>query len=276
MKVGQHCFNDYGALSFVVARPNPWEPFQWADQLLDPTAYPAAALVPHVIFASPAAWLHAPLLGLFGYLLALTIAVFTPAVWASRGSRGLERVVVFVALGAAAIPAWVVIDRANSTGFVAPIALAFLVALRRRRWGLVAIMVVLAAMVKPQFAVLAVALFAARQWRMSGIALGGMVISNLVGVPAVVAGFSRNSRTVDPQHPQLQQFVLNACRAVQRVLWEGRPLGYVPDGFLAGPRSLIGAIVLVVVVVCVLALGRRISPVTVGIALQPTPALYPH
>ncbi|MGO9732275.1 hypothetical protein [Mycobacterium sp.] len=30
-----------------------------------------------MIFVLPAAWLHAPRLGLFGYLLALTIAVFT-------------------------------------------------------------------------------------------------------------------------------------------------------------------------------------------------------
>src|SRR5262249_22599064 len=95
------------------------------------------------------------------------------------GARGLERLVVFVALGAAAIPAWMTIDRGNSVGFVVPIALVFLVALCRRRWGLVAIMVVLAALVKPQFAVLAVALFAARQWRLGGLAVAGGVISNL-------------------------------------------------------------------------------------------------
>jgi len=29
---------------------------------------------------------------LFGYLLALTIAVLSPAVWAARGTQGLERV----------------------------------------------------------------------------------------------------------------------------------------------------------------------------------------
>ena len=117
-KLGRHCFNDYGMFALVGVLPNPWEPYR--------TAYPAGGLVPLMIFASPAAWLHAPRLGLFGYLLALTIAVFTPAVWAARGARGLERVVVFVALGAAAIPAWVVIDRGNSVGFVAPIALVFL------------------------------------------------------------------------------------------------------------------------------------------------------
>ena len=70
------------------------------------------------------------------------------------------------------------VDRGNSTGFVVPIALVFLVALCRRRWGLVAVMVVLAALVNPQFAVLAVVLFAARQWRLGGLAVAGVVISN--------------------------------------------------------------------------------------------------
>jgi len=72
----------------------------------------------------------------------LTIAVLSPAVWAARGARGLERIVVFVACGAAAVPVWTVIDRANSVGLLAPIGLVFLVALCRQRWGLVAVMVV--------------------------------------------------------------------------------------------------------------------------------------
>jgi len=51
--------------------------------------------------------------------------------------------------------------------------------------------------------------------------------------------------------------------------------GTVPDGFLSGPRSLIGYAVLVLVVVSVLALGRRIPSVTVGIALLATASLFP-
>ncbi len=68
---------------------------------------------------------------------------------------------VFVACGAATTPARTVVNGGNPVGFVAPIALVFLVALCRQRWGPVTTMVVLAALVKPQFAVLAVALFAA-------------------------------------------------------------------------------------------------------------------
>ena len=146
-----------------------------------------------------------------------------PAVWAARGARGLERVVVFVALGAAAIPAWAVIDRGNSAGFVVPIALVFLVALRRRRWGLVTIMVVLAALVKPQFAVLAVALLAARQWRWGGLALAGVAISNL----AAYLLWPRDFPETIPQsiHNLFHYgtFVRGACRTAERVLWQSAP-----------------------------------------------------
>ncbi len=51
--------------------------------------------------------------------------------------------------------------------------------------------------------------------------------------------------------------------------------GKIPDGFLAGPRSLIGYAVLVLVVVSVLALGQRITPVMVGIVLLATATLFP-
>jgi hypothetical protein len=277
MKVGRHCFNDYGMFALVGVLPNPWEPYG--------TAYPAGGLVPLMIFASPAAWLHAPRLGLFGYLLALTIAVFTPAVWAARGARGLERVVVFVALGAAAIPAWVAIDRGNSVGFIALIGLVFLVALRRGRWGLVTMMVVLAALLKPQFVVLAVALFAVRRWRMGGIAVVGAVISNLAAFllwprdfPDTIAESIRNAHEYASSLPILVG-INNVSFANGVLLIPDQIMrmkqGYVPIGFLAGPRSLIGSVVLVVIVGCVLALGRRIPPVMVGIALLCTASLFP-
>jgi hypothetical protein len=53
------------------------------------------------------------------------------------------------------------------------------------------------------------------------------------------------------------------------------PNGVVPGGFLAGPRSVIGYAVLVLVAVSVVALGRRIPPVMVGIVLLSTASLFP-
>ena len=193
---------------------------------------------------------------------------------------------VFVALGAAAIPAWAVIDRGNSTGFVVPIALVFLVALRRRRWGLVTITVVLAALVKPQFAVLAVALLAVRQWRLGGLALAGVAISNLAAYLLWPRDFPE---TITQSIHNLYHFSSSfAGLTDMRNISFGRALLLIPDivkvyqtgnkiphGFLAGPRSLIGYAVLVLVVVSVLALGRRIPPVMVGIVLLATATLFP-
>ena len=307
-QIGRHCFGDYETTVGQGIRPNPWEPYPmslpWGNYQPDVNQYPAAALVPHLLFGLPAQWLGAPRLGLIGYLLVLTLAVLTPAVWAARGARGLERVVVFVALGAAAVPAWQVIDRGNSVGFVVPIALVFLVALRRRRWGLVAIMVILAALIKPHFAVLAVALFAARQWRLGGIAVVGVVISNLAAYllwprdfPETIVqtihnvnGGGGSSQARHDAVPYFQHLVSwnngsfgrgllfipdTINQTVQRADAIGRKLGYIPDGSFEGPRSQIGFVVLVVVVVCALALGRRIPPVMVGIVLLATASLFP-
>jgi hypothetical protein len=288
-KVGRHCFGDYALPVSLGMRPNPWELFPLPPDFKPaPNNYPAAGMVPEVIFGLLGEWLGAPRLGLFGYLLVFTIAVFSPAVWAARGARGLERIVVFVACGIAAIPAWMVIDRGNLVGFVVPIALVFLVALCRRRWGLVTIMVVLAALVKPQFAVLAVALFGARQWRLGGIAVAGVAISN-------IAAFALWPRDFPQTITQSIRGVLGyanggsggAVVATSNMSF-GKALFMVPDGikaletggtlpgdFLAGPRSLSGYAVLVLVVVCVVALGRRIPPVMVGIVLLATASLFP-
>ncbi|MGO9153723.1 glycosyltransferase family 87 protein [Mycobacterium sp.] len=273
VQIGRHCFSDYAITVDEGMRPNPWGPYPtflpWDNYQAGWVNYPAAALVPQLLFAVPAKLLGAPQLGLIAFLLALTIAVLAPAFWASRGARGLERVVVFVVLGAAAMPAWAVIDRGNSVGFLAPIALFFLLALRRERWGLVTIAVVLAALLKPQFAILAVALFASRQWRLGGIAVGGAVISNL----AAYLLWPRD-------------FPLNVVQSIKGVLgYGGSPYAVTSPynvSFASGlfhitnrVVPLFGYSVLIVSVVCILGLGRRIPPVMVGIALLATATLFP-
>jgi hypothetical protein len=290
MKVGRHCFSDYAMPVSYGMRPNAWEPYTvytHSGFRVAHNNYPAAGVVPEVMFGFLGKWLAAPRLGLLGYQLVLTIACLSPAVWAARGARGLERVVVFVVCGAAAVPAWMVIDRGNSVGFMVPAALVFLVALCRRRWGMVAIMVVLAALVKPQFAVLAVALFAARQWRWGGIAVVGVVVSNLAAYLLWPRDFPRTimqsvHNAVDYTNGTFQAVVGNSNVAFGKGLLAAPDAikaretgGTIPDGFLAGPRSLLGYAVLVLVVVSLLALGRRIPPVMAGIVMLATASLFP-
>jgi hypothetical protein len=285
--IGRHCFSDYSMVVKAVLRPDPWAPYP----LLPPhplvrMQYPAAGMIPHLLFGLLGKLLGAPRLGLIGYLVALTMSVLSPAVWAARGARGLERVVVFVALGAAAVPAWAVIDRGNSTGFLVPIALVLLVGLCRRRWGLVTIMVVLAALVKPPFAVLAVALFAARRWRWGGLALAGIVVTNVAaylawpgGFPGTIRESIHNFRDFSGSNPLL--FSGRNVSFSRALLWIPDNLkaaqtgGKIPEDFLIGPRSVIGYVVLLAVVLSVLALGRRIPPVMAGIVLLVTATLFP-
>jgi hypothetical protein len=286
--IGKHCFSDYNLTVSWAMRPNPWAPYPlfWPPdyQPAHPN-YPAATMMPQLVFGVLAKWLSAPQLGLWGYLLALAIAVFTPAVWAARGARGVERLVVFVACGLVAIPAWMVLDRANSVALLAPIGLVFLVALCRRRWGVVAIMVVLATLIKPQFVVLAVVLFAARQWRMGGVAIAGAVASSLAAYllwprdfPATIAQSIHS--TLNYGSPGLAVGFRNVSfgRALLLIpdgIKAAQTGGKIPEGFLAGPRSLAGYAALLIIVVSVLALGRRIPPVLSGIVLLASASLFP-
>jgi hypothetical protein len=287
-RIGHHCFSDYGLIVGEGMRPNPWHPYPF---YLPPeftpahNNYTAAAMMPPLIFGFLGKWLHTPQLGLLAYLFALTIACLTPAVWAARGARGPERVLVFVALGVAAIPAWMAIDRGNSVGFLVPIGLAFLVALCRQRWGPVAIMVVLAALIKPQFVVLAVALFAARQWRLGGLAVGGAVISNVAAYllwprdfPATILQSISNTEGFGSWQSLIGVGNVSFARGV---LWffdaskKQETAGTIPEGFFAGPRLVMGYVVLVLVVVAVVALGRRIPPVMAGVVVLSTASLFP-
>ncbi len=287
-RVGRHCFSDYSLVVSFGMRPDPWDPFVLPNLKTAINNYSAAGLLPHMLFGSFGNWLHNPRLGLMGYLLALTAACVTPAVWAAWGSRGLEQVVVFLALGVVAIPTWTAIDRGNSVGFAVPVMLTFLLALRRRRWGLAAAMVVVAALVKPQFVVLAVALFAARQWRWGGVSLAGAFITNLAAYllwpqsfPSTVfqsihntVGFggpgSSASRT-DLYNMSFAEGLLMIPDDIKA----GETGGNIPNSFIAGPRSVLAYIVLIVVVAGVLALGRRLPPVMAGIALLPAACLFP-
>ncbi|MDT7765002.1 MAG: hypothetical protein QOC63_4422 [Mycobacterium sp.] len=295
MQIGRHCFSDYPVIGSLAMRPNPWEPY-WLPLAGDGyrplrNEYPAAAMVPFLLLWSLGRWLGSPQLGLVIALTVLAIAVLTPAVWAARGARGLERVVIFVACGAAAAPAWMVIDRGNSVGLVAPIALVFLVALCRRRWGIVAIMVVLAALVKPQFAVLAVALFAARQWRLGAAAVSGAAITNLGAYllwprdfPGTIGQSIHNAagegswRLISSPLAAFSAHNVSFANGLSysvRKAFAAVGADGISDGFLNRAGSLVGFAILVVVVGSVVALGRRIDPVMAGIALLPTASLFP-
>ena len=285
MKVGRHCFGDYAMEADQALRPNPWggSPIFVPPGLPLHNPYPPASMVPHLIFALLGKWVGAPRVGLFGYLLVLIIAVLSPALWASRGARGLERVVIFVACGVLAIPAWSVIDRANSVGFVVPIALVFLVALCRQRWVLAGEHGGAGRAVKTTIRHTGHRIVAARRWRVGGIAVVGGLVGNLAAYalwprdfPGTIALSLRYALGYGAFYAKTGMLNTSFGKGIfmipDAIAGHGQA---APYGFLEGPRSLIGYAVLLVVVMSVLVLGRRIAPVMAGIALLATASLFP-
>ncbi|GAB3015117.1 DUF2029 domain-containing protein [Mycobacterium bourgelatii] len=287
-RIGRHCFSDYAMIATAGVQPKP------ADYLiaLPPDYRPTAmgtwapARLPYMLFAFPAHLLGVPRLGLVTYLVGLAAAVLSPAIWAARGAQGLERIVVFVALGVAAIPGWGALDRGNSTGFIVPIALVFLVSLIRQRWGLVTLMVILAVLIKPQFAVLGAVLLAARQWRWAGIGIVGVAISNVFafllwpqGFPGTIMQSIHNivefNNSFGGLHDTRNVSFGRALMLIPDSIKSYQTGGKIPGDFLAGPRTMVGFAVLVVVVIAVLSLGRRIPPPMVGIVLLATATFSP-
>jgi hypothetical protein len=287
VRIGKHCFADYAIVGTLAVRSNPWDvywlPVPGRGLLRFPIEYPAAALVPYRFFWTLGHWLGTPQIGLVIVLTILAVALLLPAIWASRGARGLERIVVFVVCGVIAVPVWATIDRGNSVGLVTPVALLFLLALSRRRWGLVAITVVLAATVKPQFAVLVIALFGARKWGMAAAAVVGVVVTNLAAyllwprdLPATIgqslrnlSGSATSTTTIwDPRNVSLANSLI---LPVRKLAVGDSSL----DEFFDSAGWAVGVVFLVLVVAAVVILGRRIDPVMAGIALMATASLSP-
>jgi hypothetical protein len=133
--------------------------------------------------------------------------------------------------------------------------------------------------------VLVVALFAARQWRWGGIAIAGAAIPNLTAYflwpqdfPETIAQSIHNARGYGFFYQQMSYPNISFGKVLLTIPDQLKALetgGMVPNGFLAGPRALIGYGILALVVAAVVALGRRVPPVMVGIALLATASFFP-
>lgn len=287
--VGGHCFTDYLLAKTFAMQNNPWDP------LGPPTRfgnnYPPASMLPHFLFGHLGQLFGQPRLGLTAYLAALTGAVLSPAIWAASSTRGLTRRMLFVSIGAAATPVWMTVDRGNSTGFVVPIMLVYLIALSRKQWTIVAMMVVLAALVKPQFALMGVALLAARQWRLSALAATSGVIASLLAYllwphnfPATIV---QSMRVIlgywDSATPSIYSNPMNRYNAsfvkgiflIPDALKAQENSGVAPEDYLGEMRTVVGFAIPTIIAITLLVLGKRTPPLMAGIVLLPTAALFP-
>jgi len=177
--IGNHCFSDfYSLLNDVKNRRI------LSDGYAIPALYPPSGLLPYVAIVNLQELLgwH-PRLWLIFFLLAGTLAVSVPAIYAARRAKNQSPLLVLFALGPASLPALMVLDRGNGLMFVIPLLLAYGVYARSHQYNVAALFLALAVSQRPQFLLAFVLLIGLRQWR--ALFLGVAASASLLG-----AGFA--------------------------------------------------------------------------------------
>lgn len=180
--IGNHCFSDFYSLLRDVN--------QGLASLygsVNPALYPPTGLAPYVAISGLhdlAGWSSRVWLILF--LVAGTIAVSVPAIYAALHLKTQPRLLVLFALGPASLPALMVLDRGNGVMFTIPLLLAFGVLAREHRYDTAAVCLALAVSQRPQFLLAFVLFVGLRQWRSLIVGLvssGAIVLSSFLFWP---------------------------------------------------------------------------------------------
>ena len=200
--LGVHCFGDYAGQVLTARHDFGLPDFDLTKHpyLADATQaynslYTPVGQLPHVA----SALLISAGLGVkatfYLYAALLLIAAAAPAIWlAWLWRRSAFALIPLVLLGVAALPVISVIDRGNSAGFVVPFLLGFALFAGKDPPWLAPGFVVAAALVRPQFILLALALIALAKWRqaMASVAAfaGITVVSFAVTAGGIADGLS--------------------------------------------------------------------------------------
>lgn len=183
--LGVHCWGDWAAIQV--------DSFD-AEGSSAEAVYPLSARILRLPFMGLNA-LAGPLPTLIVFLAVSLICLLVPACWAARAARPAYRPVVLTVLGAATVPVLMVLDRGNILALAVPFCFLAVLGLVRDRPWMVVLGTVVAASVKPQFALLAFGLVALRRWRPAVItALGSVAV---VVLPYLVYGGKALERVTD-------------------------------------------------------------------------------
>jgi len=110
------------------------------------------------------------------FIFLLLVAAAAPALWlAWQWRRSPFFVVPLIVIGVAAVPVIAVVDRGNSAGFIIPLLLGFALFAGKDPPWMAPGFVTAAALLRPQFILLALALVALQRWRQALAAVAAFV-----------------------------------------------------------------------------------------------------
>ncbi|MBU3701571.1 MAG: hypothetical protein FGM58_05945, partial [Acidimicrobiia bacterium] len=169
--IGSHCFGDFYAVRAVLLEPSAW------DNRIGGIPYLPVAMWPNVL-ARKLEMLGLGTRGSLVFFLVLVVtAVLVPAIWAAWKLRHrFPPGVVFALAGGMTLPVFSIFDRANVTGFVVPLILAFIVTLRRGPAWVAPVALIGIVMIRPQFLALGALLLVVGRWRHLLYAIEGAVV----------------------------------------------------------------------------------------------------
>ena len=175
--IGVHCFGDFQLPRAFLGEDSPWDPVYPAPGAVPaPNPYTATAMAPH-LFARAIEWVGAGHQGsMVAYLILLAAALLAPALWATLGRPRPRDWVPLLLIGVASGPFLTTMDRGNSAGFAVPFILLFGLYVRRRPDWVAPVALVCAALIRPQFIFLALALLAFGRIRSTLAAVGAWFV----------------------------------------------------------------------------------------------------
>lgn len=264
--IGVHCFGDFGAITFNSLTSPPVGP---------ELVYPLSSRIlriPFFVIASLSGFQAS----LIAFLIVSAACVTFPVVWAVRDVPWALKPVVVTVLGVTTTPFLMVLDRGNMLAFAVPALFLALLGLVRDKPWLVAISTIVAASVKPQFALIAVVLLALHRWRAAAMAILGSAA--ILVLPYLMYGNAWLAKFVawlDAAHSwsRGQPLAVNWPGNISfpRVLYLLAHAGPWRDSTLVssqvdGSYTTVSIGLLAIVVVLLVLAGRRLPPLALGVS----------
>lgn len=273
--LGDHCFGDYTEMALLSSFGNPWQ--QVVRGLV--SNYPAAGMLPFLIFGAIGRLFGDARVGLFLFLIVMAVGITLPAIWAARGRSLPSRIAIAGVLGIVSVPALMALDRGNAVGLVVPVLWLLFIAIGRdRRWLLVS-MIVAATLVKPQYAVLVIVPLLRGRWRDTLGAVGGAAVVNLLAFliwpkdfPATIMTALHNILQYGSSNSLASQYPINisfarALYAVEVVLYQILGVRVPRVTVVDQIQSAIGPVILLLVIAALVILRKRIPTVVAAMLL---------
>ena len=192
--LGVHCFGDFQVPRLFLDEESIYDPIYPAPGVKPvPNPYTPTSMAPHV-FAGAIEWVGlGQRTSMVVFLVLLAAAMLVPALWSILGRPGRPRDwLPLLVIGVASGPFLTMMDRGNSAGFAVPFILLFALYVRRRPEWVAPVAMISAALIRPQFILLALALIAFGRIRSAAAAVAAWAAVSIAAFAVIPGGFASN------------------------------------------------------------------------------------